>query len=253
MRVQYIGHSGFLIEMEQVYLLFDYYEGELPVFHQEKKIFIFVSHKHPDHYNRDIWKLKDSYQNICFVLSKEVPFSARQRELLGISETDCNNVIRVRANQHYFIEYQNGKGIQIDTLKSTDLGVAYLVSYGEYKIYHAGDLNRWVWKGETDDWNRDMAERYSQQLEELQQKLENNKISIAFLPVDPRQEEEAFGGVCEFLKKIAVDMVFPMHFWKNYGFVEMCRKKVKKVLSKEEADKIVSVNKEGQEWTFESV
>lgn len=253
MRVQYIGHSGFLVEMEQFYLLFDYYEGELPVFHQGKRIFVFVSHKHQDHYNRDIWKLKDSYQDVCFVLSKEVPFSARQRELLGISEADCKRVIRVRANQRYVVEYQDESVIQIDTFKSTDLGVAYLVSCEECRIYHAGDLNRWVWKGESDDWNQEMTKKYSQQLEELKQKLGSDRISIAFLPVDPRQEEEAFGGICEFLEKIAVDRIFPMHFWKDYGFVEICRENVEKLLSREEADKMISVNRMGQEWIFEDL
>lgn len=251
MRVQYIGHSGFLVEMEQVYLLFDYFEGELPIFRPEKKIFIFVSHKHPDHYNRDIWKLKDAYPDACFILSKEVPFSARQRELLGISEADCDRVTRVRANQRYFLEDRSGREVQIETLKSTDLGVAYLVSCEGHKIYHAGDLNRWVWKGESDDWNRDMAERYSRQVEELQQGLGDDKISIAFLPLDPRQEEEAFGGICEFLEKIAVDIVFPMHLWGKYDFVETCREYMEKWGDEGEADKIVRVNRMGQEWILE--
>lgn len=250
MRVQYIGHSGFLVEMEWVYLLFDYYEGELPTFHQGKKIFIFVSHKHQDHYNRDIWKMKDSYSNVYFVISKDVPFSARQRELLGISEADCERVIRVRANERYFLQDWAGEAILVDTLKSTDLGVAYLVSCEGCKIYHAGDLNRWVWKGETEEWNRDMAGKYSRQLEELQRGLGTERISIAFLPVDPRQEEEAFGGICEFLEKISVDRIFPMHLWRNYDLVESCKQRVAHVLSVEKANKIVDVNQMGQEWVF---
>lgn len=249
-RVQYIGHSGFFVEMERVCLLFDLDKGELPKFSQEKRLFIFVSHKHPDHYNRNIWKQKDSYSDAYFVLSKDVPFSARQRELLGISEEDCSRVIRVRAKERYYLEDREGGAVWIDTLRSTDLGVAYLVSCEGYKIYHAGDLNRWVWKGETEQWNRDMAEKYSQQLEELQQVLGGEQISIAFLPVDPRQEEEAFGGICEFLEKISVETVFPMHLWGKYELVEPCIQTVASLVSKAEAEKIVSVTKTGQEWVW---
>lgn len=246
--MRYIGHSGFLVETEQAYFLFDYYRGELPEFNLEKRLFLFVSHKHADHYNHEIWKLKDCCRDAYFVLSKDVPFSARQRGILGISEDDCARVTRVRANERYFLEDGEGEEVQIDTLKSTDLGVAYLVSYKGCKIYHAGDLNRWVWKGETEEWNQEMAGKYSQQLEELQTQLGEERISIAFLPVDPRQEEEAFGGICEFLKKISVDMVFPMHLWERYEIVERCVEVVEKVVSKTAGEKIVRGIEEKKEW-----
>lgn len=52
MRVTYLGHSGFLLEMEDALLLFDYYQGSLPEMDLEKTLFVFVSHVHYDHYNR---------------------------------------------------------------------------------------------------------------------------------------------------------------------------------------------------------
>ena len=51
MRITYLGHSGFLAETKEHYLLFDYYTGKLPVFSPEKKLTVFVSHCHQDHYN----------------------------------------------------------------------------------------------------------------------------------------------------------------------------------------------------------
>lgn len=247
-RVQYIDHSGFLVEMERVYLLFDFDKGELPKLNQDKKLFVFVSHKHPDHYNRDIWKLKNLYLDTHFVLSKDVPFSAKQRVLLGISEEDCSKVTRVCAKEQYCLEGREGQTVRIAALKSTDIGVAYLVYCEGYLIYHAGDLNRWVWKEESEQWNQDMAEKYSQQLEELQQILGGEQISIAFLPVDPRQKEEAFGGICEFLKKISVKTVFPMHLWGKYEWIERCIQVVASSVSEAEAKKIVLITKKGQEW-----
>lgn len=244
MKVTYIGHSGFLVEMERVYFLFDYYEGEIPKLSRNKKLFIFVSHKHQDHYNRDIWKLKEQYEDLHFVLSKEVPFSARQRGLLGISEEDCARVTRVRANESCLLSDREGNPIQVSTLKSTDIGVAYLITCEGCKIYHAGDLNRWVWKGETEEQNRNMEKNYSIQMDNLKKQLEEKRIAIAFLPLDSRQEEDAFGGIDEFLAKIQTDVVFPMHLWGKYDWIDRYRQ----TLSKEQADKIMKVERMGQEW-----
>ena len=47
-KVTYLGHSGFLAELEDVCLLFDYYKGELPELDPDKKMAVFVSHSHYD-------------------------------------------------------------------------------------------------------------------------------------------------------------------------------------------------------------
>ena len=44
MLITYIGHSGFLAELKQSLLLFDYYEGPLPEAFPEKNLFVFASH-----------------------------------------------------------------------------------------------------------------------------------------------------------------------------------------------------------------
>ena len=49
MKVTYLEHSGFLVELEDSCLLFDYYRGELPGLDPDKKMLVFVSHAHYDH------------------------------------------------------------------------------------------------------------------------------------------------------------------------------------------------------------
>ena len=61
MKITYIGHSGFSVELESHILLFDYYEGTMPEFDPAKKLLVFASHSHPDHFNREILKLADVY------------------------------------------------------------------------------------------------------------------------------------------------------------------------------------------------
>ena len=50
MKITYIHHSAFLVETESAYLLFDYFQGKLPEFSEEKPLYVFASHRHPDHF-----------------------------------------------------------------------------------------------------------------------------------------------------------------------------------------------------------
>ena len=51
MKVTYIHHSSFLVETDENYFLFDYFEGELPEFKEDKPLLVFASHRHGDHFS----------------------------------------------------------------------------------------------------------------------------------------------------------------------------------------------------------
>ena len=55
MKINYIHHSGFLIESNSCYYLFDYEKGHLPRMDVTKPIFVLSSHGHHDHYNPEIF------------------------------------------------------------------------------------------------------------------------------------------------------------------------------------------------------
>jgi len=57
MEITYIGHSGFMMEWDSCYWLFDYYKGEIPEIKKDKKLFVFASHNHRDHFNPAIFQL----------------------------------------------------------------------------------------------------------------------------------------------------------------------------------------------------
>ena len=42
MKITYIHHSAFLVETESAYLLFDYFQGKLPEFSEEKPLYVFA-------------------------------------------------------------------------------------------------------------------------------------------------------------------------------------------------------------------
>ena len=69
MKITYIHHSSFLVEMEQIALLFDYFEGEIPEIRQDQLLIVFASHRHGDHFSPGIFDLAENHPKIWFVLS----------------------------------------------------------------------------------------------------------------------------------------------------------------------------------------
>ncbi len=72
MKITYIKHSGYLLESDQALLLFDFWKGTLPPLAPEKDLFVFVSHRHEDHFNPKIFNLAVSHPKIHFILSDDI-------------------------------------------------------------------------------------------------------------------------------------------------------------------------------------
>lgn len=227
MRVTYLGHSGFLAELEDAYLLFDYYKGELPVTDPDKKMFVFASHVHYDHYNPQIFALRERFTRSAFILSSDIQ-----------AEED-EDVTFVRPNEEHEI-----MGLRISTLRSTDVGVAFLVHYKGKTIYHAGDLNWWHWEGESQAYNTKMRRAYQSEIN----KLQKERINVAFVPVDPRLGEQYCWGLDCFMKRTQTERVFPMHFWDNYDIFERL---MLEECTRDYEDKIMRIEREGQSFLLE--
>ena len=78
-------------------------------------------------------------------------------------------------------------------------------------IYHAGDLNWWHWEEETEAYNNSMRVDYQKEIDKLKV-----SIDVAFVPLDPRQEEQYYWGMDYFMKHTDTGCVFPMHMWEQY-------------------------------------
>lgn len=199
MKITFLKHSGFLIKTDYYQLIFDFVEGTLPALDTKKQTVFFVSHRHGDHFSKRIY----DYQNqASYVLS------------FDITDLPQNNFIVLEAHQK-----KNWRGLQIETLRSTDEGVAYVVSVEGKTIYHAGDLHLWLWEAENkqeEQENLQMQQRYTHEIN----RLKGRDLDVAFLVLDPRQEKEGVVGMQQFLSKIDVKHVFPMHQWKKFDFVD---------------------------------
>lgn len=227
MKITYLRHSGFLVEMEQVWLLFDYYRGEIPEISQEKKGYVFVSHRHIDHFNKEIFKFAKKQKNIQFVLSDDI-WEKR------IPEGVRGQTTRMKPDEEIVLD-----DIHIRTLRSTDEGVAFLVSAEGKTIYHAGDLNDWYWKEESKEWNQEMGRHFREYIEPLR----DRKIDAAFIPLDPRQEEYYTLGMDYFLNLAKAEKVYPMHFWRKPEIIDRWMEEHPK---SQDRDRIVRITEEGE-------
>lgn len=200
MKITYLDHSGFAVEYKKYVLIFDWYKGKLPEFDSEKEIYVFSSHSHYDHFDRKIFELENIYPNIRYVLSADIT-----------EKPVPSKVWFVIADKEYRIG-----NLKVQTLHSTDAGVAFLVYVDDRIIYHAGDLNWWHWEEESEYYNEQMRMDYQKEIH----KLKNIRIDVAFVPLDPRQEEQYYWGLDYFMKHTDTELVFPMHMWGHYEVYE---------------------------------
>lgn len=211
MNVTYLHHSGFAVETETKVLLFDYYtEGGRyaffdPQVYGEKDIFVFVSHFHEDHYDRRILDWADN-PRVRYVLFADV------RTVAGFA----GETLVVKPHESH-----DFGGIHIETLRSNDEGVAFLVKADGKTIYHAGDLNWWHWNGEPDAFNADIRQSYTTEIN----RLKGQEIDVAFVPADLRLEDKYDWAVAYFMQTVGAKALFPMHFWKRFDVCDMLREK----------------------------
>jgi len=240
--ITYIDHSGFLVETDKCYWLFDYYKGTIPKLESEKMLIVFVSHSHHDHFNPKIFYLHESHPKIRYLISSDVKLDEASVSRYDITGELAHKIRTIYPDSNYEIS-DEGLNIRVNTLKSTDKGVAFLVEYESRTFYHAGDLNLWVWKEEDKQYNNNMKAKFEKELS----KIKGKNIDVAFAPLDPRQEEWYGLGMDALLDNVNVRYVFPMHFWDRTETVQLYKKER---ATKPTKTTIVEVEKQGQSWNI---
>ena len=236
MKITYIHHSSFLVETEENYFLFDYFEGKLPQLKEDKPLLVFASHGHGDHFSPVIFDLVKTHASTGFVLSDDIWKRRVPEELMG--KTYC---IGPEEELDLQAPFTGPSGVKVHGFKSTDEGVAFLIETEGKRIYHAGDLNNWVWEGEPEADNKRMSQRFHQELE----KLRGIHIDVAFMLLDPRQEKDFYLGMDDFMRMVGADVVFPMHFWGDFEVTD--RFKVLEC-AKDYKDRIVKISTTGESF-----
>ena len=226
--IYYIYHSGFAVELEKNILIFDFYKFNEnkkveKIFFidnflkkNNKKIYIFSSHSHYDHFNKEIFKWLEINEEIKYILSDEIK--------------------TYKHNNFYFT--REGKDFKLDDLEiltfgSTDLGSSFYVNVENKNIFHSGDLHFWHWEDDTLEEQKTMYEKYISIVRQIKGLA---SIDYAFVPVDPRLGVNTFEGVEIFYKELKPKVIIPMHFSEDYS-------KINELIKKFESFKDVNVVK----------
>lgn len=227
MKIIFIQHSCFWIEESSYVLIFDWFDatrvnlcefkGQLPEFPKGKKIYLFASHKHQDHFDLMSLRWRETKcADITYILSKDIRLSDAYLIKYNIDPSIKKHIVFVRANDDYQIDE-----LRIHTLKSTDAGVAFYVKIKENSFYHAGDLNSWIFPNDFDEVRtQHMQQMYERELSYLK----NKKITMAFVVLDPRQKEKAYHGLSYFFEQFEAKFIFPMHMWQDYSYITRWKK-----------------------------
>ena len=207
MKVTFIYNSAFLVELERCSLLFDWYGGDLPKIDRTKPLYVFASHHHGDHYSPEIFS-RFGMDNVWYILATCIRLSAKRKADLGIQE---DHVFRMPARSSLALD-----GLHIKTYRSTDAGVAFLVEAEGKTLFHAGDLQWWHWEEEPKAWNTAMEKDFKTECA----KLQGIPIDVAFLVLDPRQEDAFWWGFDWWMRHLEIKTVFPMHSWEEFSIVK---------------------------------
>lgn len=204
-------------------MVFDYWrdgkedaDPEFPEFLDEidltKKLYVFVSHFHKDHFNRAIFGWAARFPKVEYLVSRDV--YKRCRHIL--SPTSVYSGPKVSADRVHVLregEEWSSVGIDVHAFGSTDIGVSWLVEVGERRLFHAGDLNAWTWRDESTEAEvEEQMHLYRNVLGHITAWLDGRSVDFAFFPVDSRIGTGYAEGAREFVRSVDVKNFFPMHF-----------------------------------------
>lgn len=220
----YIFHDCFLVKTDKCAVIFDFWKNpdgtsDLPeplaLLPRDFPLFIFVSHGHKDHYNSAIFSWTQRFSNITFIVSEDV----RRRLNHIINPSSIYKGPKINPEQLHVMrpgDFLDLGIIKIDAFDSTDIGNSYAVRSDLFSIFHAGDLNAWLWMEEsTPEEIEESRTSYIRIIDKINEKF--CRFDIVFFPVDSRIGKGFHIGAKIFLERFKVDCFYPMHFelWEN--------------------------------------
>ncbi len=215
----YIFHDCFVVKAPEAVLVFDFWKdpyqrGPLPNplsnVEPEMPVYVFVSHGHKDHYNPDIFSWAKYFSNIHYIVSKDVRkrinhIISSQGPYKG-DKVDSDKVIAMSDHDRY-----EDSHISVRSFPSTDIGNSYAISIGGRTIFHAGDLNAWLWKDEsTEEEVQEALQGFNAIVDKIAAEYEG--FDFCFFPVDSRIGTDYFTGAKIFLDRFKIKHFFPMHY-----------------------------------------
>ena len=211
-KIVYLYHSGVWVDTQKHVLIFDCFvdraQGKRSLENgvvsaadlSGRDVSVFASHSHQDHFNPVIFNWQHNAQKIEYYLSNDIHVKNSAR---FVAKGDT-----IKADDD----------LNITVFGSTDKGVSFLVEADGLKIFHAGDLNLWHWRGESSPAQVAAAENAF--IKEMQPIAQLGSVDIAFFPVDPRMGEGYAAGARYYLEHVRPKLFVPIHFADDFATVQ---------------------------------
>lgn len=216
MRLTYVFHSGFVVETSECLIVFDFWldpQNLMPEFlNSDKPMYVFASHFHEDHFNKEVLQWRATKRNITYIFSKDIERRRRAQKndadvWLAKGGKWSDNIINVIATG------------------STDSGVSWIVNVGGKRLFHAGDLNNWYARllNERYERNKSLLNEMGIRIDPLREeklflgelkdiaKL-TTRFDIVMFPIDGRIGNGYTRGGRQFIEMFDVGLFVPMHF-----------------------------------------
>lgn len=228
-QLTYIHHDCFVAVAEGVgSVIFDFWKDPadedstrppmLDIIPKDLPCYVLVSHHHKDHFTRDIFEWSEEFPLMHYVVSKDtakmVRHMLRPDSIWKGTRLSPDRITVLTPGERL----QKDKFL-IEAFGSTDIGNSYLVTIeGTIRLFHAGDLNAWIWKDESTSAEVETAiHDYWNKLEPLIHRFSNfterPPLDFVMFPVDSRIGSDYWTGAEIFLEAFDNTRRFiPMHF-----------------------------------------
>lgn len=211
MKLDYIYHSGFAIETNDVTVLIDYWKDSPDesgqhlvcdrLLHSPCPLYVLATHFHPDHFNPEVLSWRNVRPDIRYIFSKDI---------LRHRRASTDDAIYINKGGVYEDDH-----LRIQAFGSTDVGISFLLDLQNIRLFHAGDLNNWHWSEESTPQEIRKAEGdYLAEICDLQQVAPS--VDVALFPVDRRMGKDYMRGAQQFVERIKTRIFVPMHFGDDY-------------------------------------
>lgn len=230
-KIIYIFHDCFVVKTDKAVLVFDFWKDPYqhhqilpnPLLEVDRNlpVYVFVSHRHKDHYNPTIFDWSEHFTNIRYVVSEDVRKGIHHilstRSVYKGVKVDSSRVIVLSDHDSF-----SDDNLKIDSFPSTDVGNSYAVTIDGFTLFHAGDLNAWIWKDEsTEEEVEEALSRYEEIVETIATRYSG--FDFCFFPVDSRIGTDYFTGAKIFLDRFKIGNFFPMHYELGEKVSDMAR------------------------------
>lgn len=206
MRIYFLHHSAICVVIKKTLLIFDYFSDKQGSSIKEghigekdlksvRRVYVFASHSHSDHFNRCIFEWAKYNPNITYILDSTIEDRPQQGKTVVLSRGE---------------EYEDSF-VSVREFGSTDIGGSFYVKCGRKSFFHAGDLNCWHWKDDGDKkYSRVMESFFLRELKFIRHGIK--KIDYAFFPVDKRMGSDYDDGADIFIDTMKPKYFVPIHF-----------------------------------------